>query len=586
MNFPITKVVRPERPPSYGEWLDRFAAIDPVGLRRRLRQTREAPLVSIILPVYNPDLELLQAAIVSVQNQIYDRWELCVADDASTDPKVRPRLEQTAAREPRIKVTFRERNGHIAACSNSALTLATGSWCALLDQDDLLAADALAQFALELDAHPDAGLVYSDEDKIGATGVRSSPFFKPDWNPELFLGQNFVNHLGIYRTDLVRRVGGFREGFEGSQDYDLALRCLEQLAPAQIRHIPRLLYHWRMVTGSVSAAPDAKPYAREAARRAIAEHLQRKKIDARVEACPENPEAHRVVYSLGAVAPSVSIIIPMRDQIALLQRCLESIRSHTDYAPIEFVIVDNGSTEKLALEFLQMLEHTAQARIIRDPGPFNFSRLTNNGAAGASGEILFFLNNDIEAIASDWMREMVSQAVRSEVGAVGARLWYPDGTLQHGGVILGLGGVAGHAFPHLPRGRGGYFSRALLQQDCSAVTGACLAVRKQLFDTIGPFDETNLPISFNDVDFCLRLRAAGFRNLWTPYANLIHAESASRGHQPTREEQAQFVREATFMQQKWGFELLHDPCYNPNLSLNLPGFGLAVPPRLPEMAKF
>lgn len=574
------KFPRPERPPPYDEWLRRFATIDPVTLRRKLRQVAEQPLVSILLPVYNPDLELLDAAIASVRRQIYDRWELCIADDASTDSDVRPFLEQTAANEPRIKLTFRENNGHIAACSNSALALATGDWCALLDQDDLLTEDALAQFALELDRHPAAGLVYSDEDKIDAAGLRSDPFFKPDWNPELFLGQNFINHLGLYRTELVRRVGGFREGLDGSQDYDLVLRCVEQLAPVQIRHIPRVLYHWRMVRGSVAAAPDAKPYAREAARRALAEHLQRRGIDGRVEACPENPEAHRVVYSLGAASPVVSIIIPMRDQVGLLQRCFESIRARTDYAPLEFVIVDNGSTEKAALDFLQGLEETGQARVARDDGPFNFSRLTNRGAACAQGEILLFLNNDIEATDPAWLREMVRHAVRSEIGAVGARLWYPDGTLQHGGVILGLGGVAGHAFPRLRRGRGGYFSRALLAQNCSAVTGACLAVRKQLFETIGPFDEANLPISFNDVDFCLRLRAAGLRNVWTPYANLIHAESASRGHQPTKAEQAQFVREATFMQQRWGFELLHDPSYNPNLSLNLPGFDLAVPPRL------
>lgn len=580
MKFLKPKFPRPERPPVYAEWLERFATIDREALRGKLRQVKEQPLVSIILPIYEPELELLDAAIASVRHQIYERWELCLADDASIDPKVRPFLEQAATSEPRIKLTFREKNGHIAACSNSALALATGAWCALLDQDDLLAEDALAHFAFECDHYPAAGLVYSDEDKIDALGLRSDPFFKPDWNPELFLGQNFINHLGLYRTELVRRVGGFREGFEGSQDYDLALRCLEQLEPAQIRHIPRVLYHWRKARGSVAAVPDAKPYAREAARRAIAAHLQRQGIDGEVEACPENPEAHRVIYSLGEKLPRVSIIIPMRDQIALLRRCLESLRAQTDYTPLEFVIVDNGSSEKAALEYLLALEETGQARVVRDPAPFNFSRLTNRGAACAEGEILLFLNNDIEATEPDWLREMVRHAIRGAVGAVGARLWYPDGTLQHGGVIAGLGGVAGHAFPRLRRGRGGYFSRALLAQNCSAVTGACLAVRKKVFETIGPFDEKNLPISFNDVDFCLRLRAAGLRNVWTPYANLIHAESASRGHQPTREEQAQFVREAAFMQQKWGYELLHDPSYNPNLSLNLPGFDLAVPPRL------
>lgn len=580
MKFFKTKIPPPEKPPTYAEWLKRFATIDPVALRRELRQIKEQPLVSILVPVYNPDLDLLEAAISSVKNQIYERWELCIADDASADPNVRPRLEQAAADEPRIKLTFRETNGHIAACTNSALQLATGAWCALLDQDDLLTEDALAQFALELDRHPDAGLIYSDEDKIDEAGARSSPYFKPDWNPELFLGQNFINHLGLYRTGLVREVGGFREGFEGSQDYDLVLRCLERLEPRQIRHIPRVLYHWRMVAGSVAAAPDAKPYAREAARRAITEHLERKGIAGQVEASPENPEAHRVVYSLGEKLPAVSIIIPFRDRVELLQRCLESVRAQTDYPDFEFVLVDNGSKEKSTLDFLKSQEPDSGTKVLRDTGPFNFSRLTNKGAAAARGEILLFLNNDIEAIEPGWLRELVSHAARLEVGAVGARLWYPDGTLQAGGVILGLGGVAGHAFPHLKRGRGGYFSRALLQQNISAVTGACLAVKKELFEKVGPFDETNLSISFNDIDFCLRLIAAGYLNVWTPFANLIHAESASRGHQPTKKEQAHFVSEATFMQHKWGFELLHDPAYNPNLSLNLPGFELAVPPRL------
>ncbi|MDQ3116758.1 MAG: glycosyltransferase family 2 protein [Verrucomicrobiota bacterium] len=580
MKFFKTKIPPPEKPPTYAEWLKRFATIDPVALRRELRQIKEQPLVSILVPVYNPDLDLLGAAISSVKNQIYERWELCIADDASADPNVRPRLEQAAADEPRIKLTFRETNGHIAACTNSALQLATGAWCALLDQDDLLTEDALAQFALELDRHPDAGLIYSDEDKIDEAGARSSPYFKPDWNPELFLGQNFINHLGLYRTGLVREVGGFREGFEGSQDYDLVLRCLERLEPRQIRHIPRVLYHWRMVAGSVAAAPDAKPYAREAARRAITEHLERKGIAGQVEASPENPEAHRVVYSLGEKLPAVSIIIPFRDRVELLQRCLESVRAQTDYPDFEFVLVDNGSKEKSTLDFLKSQEPDSGTKVLRDTGPFNFSRLTNKGAAAARGEILLFLNNDIEAIEPGWLRELVSHAARLEVGAVGARLWYPDGTLQAGGVILGLGGVAGHAFPHLKRGRGGYFSRALLQQNISAVTGACLAVKKELFEKVGPFDETNLSISFNDIDFCLRLIAAGYLNVWTPFANLIHAESASRGHQPTKKEQAHFVSEATFMQHKWGFELLHDPAYNPNLSLNLPGFELAVPPRL------
>ena len=575
------KIPRPEAPPAYEEWLRRYALIDATALRQQIRELREQPLISVIVPVYDPNLLFLEAAIDSVRGQIYEHWELCLADDASSSEEVRPWLEQVAKLDRRIKVTFRPNNGHIAACSNSALSLASGQWCALLDQDDVLASDALAHVALEAAEFPQAGLIYSDEDKIDAVGNRSTAYFKPDWNPELFLAQNFVNHLSVYRADIMREVGGFREGLDGSQDYDLVLRCLERLRPEQIRHIPRVLYHWRMAGGSVAALPDAKPYATVAARRAIAEHLARRGVEAQVEPCPENSEAHRVRYSLGTLMPKVSIIIPMRDRIALLQKCLASIREQTDYAPVEIVIVDNGSIEPETHEYLR----TIDAQVVHDEGDFNFSRLTNAGAAAAGGEILLFLNNDIEAVESDWLREMVSHTVRPQVGAVGARLWYPNDTLQHAGVILGLGGVAGHAFANQRRSRGGYFSRALLQQNVSAVTGACLAVRKELFESLGGMNEIDLPVSFNDIDFCLRLVAAGFRNVWTPYANLIHHESASRGHQPTRAEQNQFVREATYMQVKWGAELLHDPYYNPNLSLNLPGFALATPPRLPEFAR-
>jgi len=574
-------------PITYQNWIARFdtpTRSDAIALRRRHRALRRHPVISLLLPVYNPELPILEAAITSVERQLYDQWELCIADDASTDPEVRPFLEGVAAGNPRIKLIFREQNGHISACSNSALGLATGEWCSLLDQDDVLAEHALAFVALEIEEHPDAGLIYSDEDKIDSAGLRSNPFFKPDWNPELFLGQNFINHLGVYRTDLLREIRGFREGFEGSQDYDLALRCIERLQPAQVRHIPRILYHWRAVSGSLAAVADAKPYAKEAARRAIGDHLRRVGISGRAEACPENTESHRVVYELADPPPLVSIIIPMRDRVDLIERCVASIREQTEYPAIEFVVVDNGSIEPATLKFLRTMEQDSAAQIVRDGGSFNFSRLINRGAAIAKGEALAFLNNDIEANEAGWLREMVSQAVRPGVGAVGARLWYPNGTLQHGGVVVGLGGVAGHAFTGVPRGHAGYFNRAWLQQNCSAVTGACMVLRREVFENAGGFDEVNLAISFNDIDFCLRLRAAGLQNVWTPYANLIHHESASRGHQRSPEEQAQFVREAAYMQRKWGVELLHDPFYNSNLSLNLPGFELAVPPRLPELS--
>jgi glycosyltransferase involved in cell wall biosynthesis len=584
----LQEVCEPRRPndssiaTGYGEWLRQFGQIDVVRLRRVLRRLPRKPRISVIVPVYNPPLQLLQAALDSVRQQIYDNWELCIADDASTDPEVRPFLECASRDDNRIKVTFRERNGHISACSNSALALATGEWCALLDQDDAFTPDALAEVALEISRSPEAGLIYSDEDKIDEAGELSTPFFKPDWNAELFLGQNYINHLGVYRTELLRAIGGFREGFEGSQDYDLALRCIERLRPEQIRHIPRVLYHWRMVGGSLAAVPDAKPYAREAARRAIAESQERRKREGKVTACPENNESHRFVYALPAPAPLVSVIIPTRDQVELLRGCIESLRTKTDYQALEVIVVDNGSSEESTHAFLQRAEAEGAIRVVRDDRPFNYSQLNNGAATIATGEFLLFLNNDTEADESHWLTEMVGQAAQPQVGAVGARLWFPNGTLQHGGVVLGLGGVAGHAFPNIPRGHPGYFNRALLQQNISAVTGACLMVRKTVFDELGGFDEVNLGVTFNDIDLCLRLMERGYHNVWTPYANLVHHESASRGHQRTPDEQAEFLRAAAFMQQRWGAQLLNDPFYNPNLSLDLPGYDLAFPPRRAE----
>ncbi|HEX4630510.1 MAG TPA: glycosyltransferase [Chthoniobacterales bacterium] len=572
----------------YADWVAQFDTLTDTtraSLRRELRLLPRQPLISIVLPVYNPDLHHLKAAIDSVRHQIYERWELCIADDASTDPKVRPFLEEIARGDARVKLTLRESNGHIPACSNSALEMATGEMCALLDQDDLFAENALALVALELARHPDAGLIYSDEDKVDEAGERSNPFFKPDWNPELFLGQNYINHLGVYRTELLRRIGGFRQGFEGSQDYDLALRCVELLEPGQVRHIPKILYHWRAVAGSLAAVPDAKPYAKHAARRAIADYLRRKQQPGRVVRCPENIESHRAIYEVPTPAPLVSVIIPTRDRADLLELCVKSVRERTDYAPVEVLIVDNDSVEPETDELLSQFESEKIARVLRDRGTFNYSRLNNLAAAQASGEILLFLNNDIEVENRAWLTEMVSHAARSEVGAVGARLWYPDGTLQHGGVVLGMGGLASHAFPRIPRGHPGYYNRAFLQQDCSAVTGACMAMRKKVFREFNGFDEEDLGVNFSDIDLCLRLRAAGYEIVWTPYANLIHRESASRGYQRTEEQQEQFLREANYMRERWGAELLHDPFYNPNFTLNPPGFEIAFPPRLPQAMK-
>lgn len=572
----------------YEQWIGQYDAVTPINrvqLQRHLRALPRQPLISIVLPVFDPDLEVLAATIESVKKQIYERWELCIADDASTQPYVRPFLENLAAADPRVKVIFRKRNGHISASSNSALSLATGEYCALLDHDDVLAENALAFVAMEIAQHPHAALIYSDQDSISRDGVRSNPFFKTDWDPMLFLGQNFINHLGVYKTSLLREIGGFREGYEGSQDYDLALRCIERLHADQIRHIPRILYHWRMVPGSVATSGKEKPYAKDAARRAIADHLARQGVAGRVEPCPQSDDSHRVIYEVPEPEPLVSILMPTRDKIDVLRRCLTSLLERTDYPRMELIIVDNGSTEPETLKFLQKLTKENRARVLRDSGEFNFSRLNNFAARHARGEIIAFLNNDLEIVDGGWLREMVSLALRPEVGGVGARLLSPEGTLQHGGVILGFGGVAGHAYYRQPGGHPGFWNRAWLQHNCSAVTAACMVMRKRLFDEIGGFNEINLSVNFNDVDLCLRLRERGLQIIWTPYAELIHHESSTRGRLPTPEKVAQLLQEAAYMQRKWGAELMSDPFYSPNLSLQWPGFELAFPPRWSQYSK-
>ncbi len=572
---------------SYGAWVTAFDSVEErerIMIRRQIRGLRRHPLISIVLPVYNPDRAHLSAAVGSVRAQLYQNWELCLADDASTDPRVAPFLRDAAGSDPRIKVIFREENGHIAACSNSALTLATGEWIALLDQDDLLAEHALAFAAATIVGHPDAGLIYSDEDKIDNAGARTEPYFKSDWNPELFLVQNFINHLGLYRRDLLREIGGFRDLFGGSQDYDLALRAIERLRPEQIVHIPRVLYHWRKIPGSLAATSDAKEYAHESARRAICEHLSRTGIKAQVVACPENSAAHRIIYELPANPPLVSIVIPTRDQPKLLRQCIEGVRARTSYPRFDFVIVDNDSRGAETKMLLDELRCADGVTVIEEKSEFNFSRLVNTGADVARGELLALINDDVMPENPEWLGEMVSQLLQPGVGAVGARLWYPDGRLQHGGVIVGLGGVAGHAHYRWPHGHPGYFNRAILQQNFSAVTAACMLVSKSVFKGLGRFDEENLGVSFNDIDFCLRMVEKGLRIVWTPQANLVHHESASRRRQFSEEQKLEFRREAEWMQERWSDTLAHDPYYNPNLSLSEEGgFTLAWPPRLPPL---
>jgi O-antigen biosynthesis protein len=566
---------------NYRYWIREYDTVsrsDAERIRREVAALERKPSISVLLPAYNSNARWLRRAIDSVRAQFYENWELCAVDDASTDPQVWKILQDYARRDARIKVQRRDANGHISATSNDALAIATGDFIALLDHDDELAPTALYLVARAMNEHPGARLFYSDEDKLDKQGRRTDPYFKPDWNPDLFLAQNYTSHLSVYDAALVRQVGGFRLGFEGSQDYDLTLRCIEQLAPAQIHHIPHVLYHWRIADESTATFAAAKPYAFEAAIRAVQEHLDRRGAHAEVVAHYANYQ--RVIYPPPADEPLVSIIIPTRDRGTLLRQCIESITAKTEYRNFELIVVDNESRESQTLEYLRALAESGSASVLRTEGEFNFSRLNNRGVAQAGGEFIALLNNDLEVMSGDWLGEMLSHAARRDVGAVGARLWYPDGTMQHGGVILGVGGVATHAHVGLRREHG-YFARAHLTQNFSAVTGACLLTRRETYQQLGGLDETNLAVAFNDVDFCLRIAEAGLRVVWTPHAELRHHESASRGLEDTGAKQRRFLAEVAFMREKWGHVLEADPFYNPNLSIeSQKQFKLAFPPRV------
>jgi len=586
---PVDPTPKPEpaavAPPPYDDWLHWESANRAAERGRLLADIQiladrgiARPTIAVVMPSYNPPIEMLEAAVQSVVDQSWPHWTLHIADDASTKPDVRTALDALAQRDSRIHVLFSETNGHISRASNLALSTVTAPFFALLDQDDLLAQDALLHVAMQIMQQPDVGIIYSDEDKVDTSGQRSGPYFKPDFNPDLLLGQNTISHLGVYSTALVQSVGGFRVGYEGSQDHDLALRCIERLRADQVVHIPRVLYHWRVHAGSTASSVGEKPYALVAGVAAVQDHLDRTEPDAQASLI-EDINLYRVRFSVPTPQPTVTVIVPTRNGLAVLKPCIEGLLHDTDYYAMQVLIVDNGSDDPDTLLHMTKWAQDPRVRIRRDERPFNFSALNNAAVAAVDSELVLLLNNDISMIHPDWLLEMVSQALRPGVGAVGAALWYPNDTLQHGGVILGVGGVASHAHKGLPKGHAGYFGRARLLQSLTAVTGACLLVRRSLYQAIGGLNERDLAVAFNDIDFCIRLTKAGYRTVWTPFAQLYHHESVSRGDDLAPDKVARFQSEVDYMLKTWGEELLYDPAYNPNLTLGADDFSIAETPR-------
>ena len=562
--------------PTYQVWLERNYP-QPNELKKIKEKSLALaykPLISVIVPVYNPEEKFLRQAIASVIKQAYPNWELCLADDCSTKPYVRSILEEYAEQDERIKVVFRPKNGHICHTSNSALEIATGEYIALLDHDDLLPPHALARVAELLNEHPEADFIYSDEDKIDDNHIYQSPFFKPDWCPDSFLARMYTCHLGVYRRSLVQEVGNFRVGFEGSQDYDLVLRITEKTN--NIFHIPDILYHWRIHLQSTASDSNVKPYAADAAKKAIAEAIERRGEPGKITTQVSFPGVYRVRYQIEE-QKLVSIIIPTKDLADTLDVCLKSIFAQTTYSNYEVVVIDNNSTEEKTAKCLADWQKQQPQRFRSIPYhvPFNYSAINNYAVQQVKGDYLLFLNNDIEVITKGWLTAMVEQAQRESIGAVGGLLLYPDDTIQHAGVVVGLGGVAGHSHKHLHVSQPGYMFQVVSTNNYSAVTGACLMCRRSVFAEVQGFEE-DLAIAFNDVDFCLKIAKLGYNNIYLPHVVLYHYESKSRGYENTPEKQARFAKEVNYMKQKWQPVCLHDPCYSPNLTKNHENYSINV----------
>ncbi len=546
---------------------------------RQMRQTVEIfgykPLISVIMPTYNTPEWFLREAIDSVLEQVYPHWELCIADDASPAPHVKQILDQYCAKDSRIKVVYRQQNGHISAASNSALELATGEFIALLDHDDLLTPDALYEVVLLLNRHPEADMIYSDEDKVNEKGKLIGPFFKPDWSPDSFFSRMYTCHLGVYRRELINQISGFRLGYEGSQDYDLVLRFTEKTD--RIFHLPKILYHWRMHPGSAAGGAQAKPYAYEAGKRALQDAINRRGESGKVEAVPGFLGNFIVRYNIFDYK-LVSIIIPTKDLGETLDKCLESIFTKSLYPHYEVILIDNGSVEEYTNNVIEKwsIQEADRFRSYRLDIPFNFSTLNNYAVNQAKGDYLLFLNNDTEVISPDWIDAMVEQAQRASIGAVGSLLLYSDNTIQHAGVILGVGGIANHSHRGFSSVDPGYFSYIKCLNNVSAVTGACLMCRREVFEEIGGFDET-LAVAYNDVDLCLKMLNLGYKNIYLPHVILYHHESKSRGYEDTPKKQKRLRQEIEIITHRWQKFINNDPYYNPHLSKTKCDYSINLP---------
>jgi GT2 family glycosyltransferase len=561
----------------YLQWIaqnDALSASDAEAIRGHIARLALQPEISIVLPVFNTDITFLEEAIQSVINQSYHNWELCIADDASTRPAVIDLLKKFAKKHSNIKVVFRDEVGHVSLATNSAIEVATGEFVAFMGHDDLLAEHALYHVVAAINANPDGKLFYSDEDKIDGNGKRYDPHFKSAWNPLLLFFYNYISHLCVIKRCMLDSGNSLNSEFDGAQDYDLVLRMTDLLTAEEIIHVPFVLYHWRAVSGSTAPCINGELKTCSVSKMAVSAHIQRQGLDAEVLPVA-GTDYHRLKIRIPHMEPSIGIIIPTRDRVDLLQVCVEGLLHDTDYDNFSVLIVDNDSKSDETLQYLDEVSKDSRVSVLKHGGPFNFSELNNVAARNLETDYILLLNNDIEVIESSWLKEMVSLFSLPRVAIVGAKLLYPDYTIQHAGVILGIGGVAGHSHKGFSRDDSGYAFRAMAPQDLSAVTGACMLVSREVFISLGGLNQESLKVSLNDIDFCLRVLKEGYRVLWTPYAELLHHESVSRGYEDTLEKANRFKCERRYMKDIWGESLSRDRYYSPNFTLVYEDFSLA-----------
>ena len=572
----------------YDRWIGAYDTIrdsDRIAIRAHAAALSFQPNLSVVMPIGKGRAEHARASVTSMINQLYQKWELCLTYVGEQESEIESLLAEIAGTDPRVKAARLDGEDRMIDW-NAAINLATGDFVTFLCPGDLLSERALYEVAVELGRTPLPDLVYTDEDRIDASGRRCDVRFKPGWDPDLLLAENYVGNLAVYRRSLLDAVGRYRPGFDGAEDYDRVLRVTAATTADRVRHIPTVLYHRKLAEGDADRNIDAaveKLKVTTASRRAVRDHLlARGDRGASLEPAPLAPLSNRVVWPLPMPMPMVSVIVPIRDRPELLERCAEGVLQRTDYSNLELLIVDNDSCELTSHALLERLkaDNPTSVRVLPYPGRFNYSAMNNAAADQARGDVLLLLNNDVDVIDAGWLREMVLQVVRLDVGAVGAKLLYIDQRVQHAGVVLGPAGQITHLLRRSRRDDPGYGNQLALARTFTAVTGACLAIRKSVYVEVGGLDEVNLPVSFNDIDLCLRIGDFGYRVVWTPAAELFHLESASRGHDA---ELPRFQREWRHMRRTWG-NLLEDadPFHNPNTHFHWDRADIPCTPRKPN----